>query len=130
MEKELELGKIVAAYNLLDGGIEVKNSIKNLDLKFKGKTALKISLLKLKLKDFAVIAEETRQSLIKDKYGKSDEQGNFSVQQDGLNGFLTEYAEILNTKHTINFTPLVMDDLDGVDVPVDFIDILIDFFEI
>lgn len=130
MEKELELGRIVSAYNILNGDVDMKYSIKNLDLKFKGKTALKISLLKNKLKEYAITAEETRQSLIKDKYGKEDENNNFIVESDRVNEFIFEYSEVLNSKHTISFTPLTMDDLDGVDVPVEFIDVLIDFFDL
>ncbi len=129
MVKELELGKLVSAYKLLEGGADIKFSIKNLDLKFTGETALKISLLKLKLRDFETSSEETRTSLIREKYGVADETGNFSVPNDRVNDFIREYSEILSTKHTITFTPFTIKDLANIDVPVEFTDILIDFFE-
>lgn len=130
MEIELELGKIISAYEILEGSAEVPNSIKNLNLKFNGKTALKISLLKLKLKDFVAIAEETRKDLIKDKYGVADDEGNYFVSNENIQNFVSEYNEILNTKHSITFTPLVSDDLDGVEIPLEFSDKLLHFFEL
>ena len=129
MEKELELGKIVSVYNLLEGGTDVTNSIKNLSLKFKGKTAFKISLLKSKLREYVTIAEETRSALIKDKYGIPTEEGSIIVPNDKISDFVNEYADILMTKHSITFTPLNTDDLDGIEIPVEFTDTLIDFIE-
>ncbi|SRR6266403_368573 len=126
---ELELSKIIGAYEILEGGTEIPNSIKNLNLKFKGKTALKISLLKLKLKDFASIAEETRKNLIKDKYGVVDVDGNYFVSNENIQDFVSEFNEILNTKHSISFTPLIWEDLDDVEIPLEFSDKLLHFFE-
>jgi hypothetical protein len=128
MELELELNKVMAAYEILDGNAPY--SLKNLNLKFKGKTAFKISLLKTKLRDLAIIGEETRQSLIKDKYGDVDADGNYIVSNDKVQLFVNEFNDVLNTKHKINFTPLTFEDIEDVELPIEFSDRMIHFFEV
>lgn len=122
MEIEIELSKIISAYNILESGIDTMK-------KFKGKTALKISLLKIKLKDFYTTSEEIRQSLIKDKYGEIDGDGSYLVSNENLQLFINEYNDVLNTKHTIIFTPLTWDDLDNMDISLETSDTLVHFFE-
>lgn len=129
MQKELELAKMVSAYNILEGGEDIKNSIKNLDLKFKGKTAFKLSLLKNRLKEFIIIHDETRDSLIKNKYGLSEENGGYSIPNNMFNSFMSEYNEILQYKYVINFEPLTMEDIEDLALPIEFTDIFFDFFE-
>jgi hypothetical protein len=131
MEKEIELNRIVAAHSVLDANSTVPFALKNLDVKFKGKTAFKLSILKAKLKDLADTAEEIRQKLIFEKYGTADENGNYNITtQENLDGFMAEYGEVLSEKHTITFTALEMEDIEDVELPVEFTDVMMPFFNV
>jgi DNA gyrase/topoisomerase IV subunit B len=129
MEKELELSQIVAAYNVLEGTNNMPFALKNLDVKFKGKTAFKLSMLKVALRDLATTAEEVRQTLIRDKYGVADENGNVSIQsEENFEGFMKEYGEVLSAKHTITFSAITMEEVEEVELPVAFTDVMMPFF--
>jgi hypothetical protein len=131
MEKELELSQIVAAFNVLEGTNNVPFALKNLDVKFKGKTAFKLSMLKVALKDLATTAEEVRQTLIREKYGVEGEDGNISIQtEENFEGFMKEYSEVLSVKHTIKFSAISMEEVEDVELPVEFTDIMMPFFSV
>jgi hypothetical protein len=131
MELEIELNKIVAANAVLDTNSKLPFALNNLNVKFKGKAAFKLAVIKSKLKELADTAEKVRQNLIVEKYGVSDENGTYNIPTDEkLEAFMKEYGEVLNVKHTLSFAPLDMEDIEDVELPVEFVDIMLPFFNV
>jgi len=104
--------------NIIDG-TEVLRKLAGQPLK--GRTAFQVSKILKKLEEELNLFNSTRVELIK-KYSKvdennqiiQDENGNVQLQEDKLNDFNNEIAELLNTPIEINSGKIKLVDIEDI----------------
>ena len=104
--------------NIIDG-TEVLRKLAGQPLK--GRTAFQVSKILKKLEEELNLFNSTRVELIK-KYSKvdennqiiQDENGNVQLQEDKLNDFNNEIAELLNTQIEINSGKIKLVDIEDI----------------
>ena len=104
--------------NIIDG-TEVLRKLAGQPLK--GRTAFQVSKILKKLEEELSLFNSTRVELIK-KYSKvdennqiiQDENGNVQLQEDKLNDFNNEIAELLNTQIEINSGKIKLVDIEDI----------------
>ena len=104
--------------NIIDG-TEVLRKLAGQPLK--GRTAFQVSKILKKLEEELNLFNSTRVELIK-KYSKvdengeiiQDENGNVKLQEDKLNDFNNEIAELLNTPIEINSGKIKLVDIEDI----------------
>lgn len=104
--------------NIIDG-TEVLRKLAGQPLK--GRTAFQVSKILKKLEEELNLFNSTRVELIK-KYSKvdennqiiQDENGNVQLQEDKLNDFNNEIAELLNTSIEINSGKIKLVDIEDI----------------
>lgn len=104
--------------NIIDG-TEVLRKLAGQPLK--GRTAFQVSKILKKLEEELNLFNSTRVELIK-KYSKvdengeiiQDENGNVKLQEDKLNDFNNEIAELLNTPIEINSGKIKLIDIEDI----------------
>lgn len=98
-------------------------AIRDTDKKeFPSTVGYRIARLKSKLEPIEAAYEAARQELIKSKYGTPSEKdaNMLEVKQDKFQDFMVEIVELLKLEEEVEFTPINLSSLDGVELTSSF----------